>query len=82
MNSDLNKQAQALEVTFSGKTKPSHSQTCLKKILRIFLNEKLNFYHHIIERNAQMHIRSEICFTRLIFLLILKYNGNSQYNTQ
>ena len=62
MNSDLNKQAQALEVTFSRKTKSYHSQTCFNKILRIYLNEKLNFYHHIIERNAQMHIRSENLF--------------------
>ena len=62
MNSDLNKQAQALEVTFSGKTKSYHSQTCFNNILRIYLNEKLNFYHHIIERNAQMHIRSENLF--------------------
>ena len=62
MNSDLNKQAQALEVTFSGKTKSSYSQTCLNKMLRTFLNEKLNLYHHIIERNAQMHIRSENLF--------------------
>ena len=62
MNSDLKKQAQALEVTFSGKTKSYHSQTCFNNILRIYLNEKLNFYHHIIERNAQMHIRSENLF--------------------
>ena len=62
MNSDLNKQAQALEVTFSGKTKSSLSQTSLNKILRTFVNEKLNFYHHIIERNAQKHIRSENLF--------------------
>ena len=60
--SDLNKQAQALEVTFSVKTKSYHSQTCFKNILIIYLNEKLNFYHHIIERNAQMHIRSENLF--------------------
>ena len=46
-------------VTFSRKTKLYHSQTCFNNILRIYLNEKLNFYHHIIERNAQMHIRSE-----------------------
>ena len=62
MNLDLKKQAQALEVTFSRKTKSSHSQTCLNKMLRTFLNEKLNFYHHIIERNAEMHIRSENLF--------------------
>ena len=62
MNSDLNKQAQDLEVTFSGKTKPSHSQTCLNKMLRTFLNEKLNFYQHITERNAQMHKISENMF--------------------
>ena len=49
-------------VLFSGKTKSSHSQTCLDKMLRTFLNEKLNFYHQIIERNAQMHIRSENLF--------------------
>ena len=62
MNSDLNKQAQALEVKFLEKTKSSHSQTCLNKMLRTFRNEKLNFYHHIIETNAQMHIRSENLF--------------------
>ena len=62
MNSDLKKQAQALEVTFSRKTKSYHSQTCFNNILRICLNEKLNFYHHIIERNSQMHIRSENLF--------------------
>ena len=54
MNSDLKKQAQALEVTFLRKTKSNHSQTCFSKILGIYLNEKLNFYHHIIERNTQM----------------------------
>ena len=62
MNSGLNKHAQALEVTFSGKTKSYDSQTCFNDILIIYLNEKLNFYHHIIERNAQMHIRSENLF--------------------
>ena len=62
MNSDLNKQAQDLEVTFSTKTKSSHSQTYFNKMLKTFLNEKLNFYDHIIERNAQMHIRSENLF--------------------
>ena len=62
MNSDLNKQAQALKVTFSRKTKSYHSQTCFNKTLRIYLNEKLNFYHHIKERNAQMHIRSKNLF--------------------
>ena len=62
MNSDLKKQAQTLEVTFSSKTKSNHSQTCFNNILRIYLNEILNFYHHIIERNAEMHIRSENLF--------------------
>ena len=59
INSDLNKQAQALEVTFSGTAKSYHSQTSFKNILRIYLNEKLNFYHHILENNAQIHIRLE-----------------------
>ena len=59
INSDLNKQAQALEVKFSRTTKSYHSQTCFKNISRIYLNEKLNFCHHILERNAQMHIRLE-----------------------
>ena len=58
MNSDLNKQVQALEVTFSRKKKSYHSQTGLNNILRIYLSEKLNFYHHITERNAEMHARS------------------------
>ena len=60
INSDLNKQARALEVTFSRTTKLYHSQTCFNNnILRLYLNQKLNFYHHILERNAQMHIRLE-----------------------
>ena len=59
INSDLNKQDQALEVMFSRTTKPYHSQTCFNNILRIYLNEKLNFYHHILVRNAQMYIRLE-----------------------
>ena len=58
MNSNLNEKAQAQEVIFSRKTKSHHSQTCFNNILRIYLNEKLNFYH-IIERNAQMQTRSE-----------------------
>ena len=62
MNLDLKKQAQALGVKFSRKTKSYYSQTCFNNILRIHLNEKLNFYDHIIERNAQMRIRSENLF--------------------
>ena len=62
MNSDLNKQVQALDITFSRKTKSCHSQTCFNNILRTYLNEKLNFYQHIIEKNAQIHIRSENLF--------------------
>ena len=61
---------------FKEKTKPYHWQTCFNNILKNYLNEKLNFCHHIIERNDQMHIRSEICVTGLIILLILKYNWN------
>ena len=57
MNSDLNKQAQTLETTFSRKIKSYHLQTGFSNILRIYLNEKLDFYHHIIERNAQTLIK-------------------------
>ena len=59
INSDLNKQAQALKVTFSRTTKSYHSQTCFNNILTICLNEKLNFYHYVFVRNAQMYIRLE-----------------------
>ena len=62
MNSDMDKQAQALEVTFSSKTKSYHLQTCFNNILRIYLTGKLDFYHDIIERNALMQIRSENLF--------------------
>ena len=31
-------------------------------IKNLYLNKKFNFYHHIIERNAQMHKRSENLF--------------------
>ena len=59
INSDLNKQTQALEVTFSRTTNSYHSQTCFNNLLRIYLNEKLNFYHHILLTNAQMYTRFE-----------------------
>ena len=59
INSDLNKQAQALEVTFSRTTKSYHSQTCFNNILRIYQNDKLNFYHHVLVRISQMYIRLE-----------------------
>ena len=49
-NSDLSKHAQPLEVTISRTTKSYQSQTCFNNILRIYLNEKLNFYHHILVR--------------------------------
>ena len=59
INSDLNKQAQALEVTLLRTTKSYHSQTCFNNILRIYLNEKLNFYHYILVKKAQMYMRLE-----------------------
>ena len=59
INSDMKKQAQALEITFSRITRSHHSQTCFNNILRIYLNEKLNCYHHILVRNAQMYIGLE-----------------------
>ena len=59
INSDLNKQAQAPEVTISRTTKAYHSQTCFNNISRIYVNKKLNFYHHILVRNAQMYVRLE-----------------------
>ena len=59
INSDLNKQAQALEVTFSRTAKSYHSQTCFNNILRICQNDKLNFYHHVLVRISQMYIRLE-----------------------
>ena len=50
MNSDLKKQAQAQgSYIFKEKTKPYESQTCFNNILRVYLNQNLNFYHHIIE---------------------------------
>ena len=55
-------QTQALEVTFSRKRKSFDSQTCFNNMLRVYVNKKLNFYHHIIQGNAQMHIRSENLF--------------------
>ena len=59
INLDLKKQAQSLEVKYSRTTKSYHSQTCFNNILRIYVNKKLSFYYHILERNAQMHVRLE-----------------------
>ena len=59
INSDLNKQDQALEIKISRATKSYHSQTCFDNVLRIYLNKKLDFYHHILVRNAQMRVRLE-----------------------
>ena len=56
------------QVIFWRTTKSYHSQTCFNNILRIYLNEKLNFYHHTLVRNAQMYTRLENLFTRIIFL--------------
>ena len=59
INSDMNKQAKAREVTFRKTTNSYHSQTYFNSILRTYLNQKMNFYYHITERNAQVHIRLE-----------------------
>ena len=59
INSDLNKQARALEVKISRTIKSYRSQTCFNNVLRIYLNEKLNFYHDILVRNTQVYIRLE-----------------------
>ena len=58
MNSDLKKQGQALEV----KNHITHKHVSAILRSRIYLNEKLNFYHHIIDRNAQINIRPENLF--------------------
>ena len=44
--------------TFSRTAKSHHSQI-FNNILRIYMNQKMNFYHHILVRNAQIHIRLE-----------------------
>ena len=59
INSYLNKQAQALKVTSLRAIKSYHSQNCLNNILRIYVNERLNFYHYILVRNAQIYKRLE-----------------------
>ena len=48
-----------LEHIYLPRTLSYHSQTCFNNISRIYLNEKLNFYHHILVRNSQMYIRLE-----------------------
>ena len=55
---------------------------CFNSILRSYLNKKLNFYHQILMRNAQMYTRLENLVYENNLLLILKYNRNHQYNTQ
>ena len=37
-----------LEHIYLSRTLSYHSQTCFNIILKIYLNEKLNFYHHIL----------------------------------
>ena len=74
-NSDLNKQAQALEVTCLRTTKSYHLPTCYNNILRIYLNEKLNIYHHILERCAQMHIRADRSDCRADILKYLYFSS-------
>ena len=69
INSDLNKQAQALEVTFSRAAKSYHSQTCFNNILRNYQYQKLNFYHHILVRNDQLYIRLEnLVYQNYVFI--------------
>ena len=58
-NPDLNQQAQ--EVTFSETmTKSYHSQICFRKILGIYLNEKLNFCYHVCVRSVEV-IKIYVC---------------------
>ena len=57
INSNLNKQAQDLEVKISKTTKSYHSQTCFNN--KTLSEWELNFYHHILVRNAQIYIRLE-----------------------
>ena len=59
LNSDLSKQAQAIELTFSRATKSYYSLTYFSNMLRVYVNEILNFYHHILVRNAQKYRRLE-----------------------
>ena len=66
-NSDLNKQTQAIEIKISSTTKSYHSETCFYNILRIDLNEKLNFYLHVLVMNAEMYVGT------YIFLLTPKF---------
>ena len=70
-----------LQVTFSRTTKSYQSQTCFNNIFRIYLNEKLNFYHHIIERNAQMHITLEnlVYYNNLFINFEIKSKSSIQY---
>ena len=57
MNSDLKKQAQTLELTFSSKRKSYHSQTYFNSLLRIYPNEKSNFYHDRDKYSSTYKIR-------------------------
>ena len=45
---------------------------CISVPLRIYLYEKLNFYDHILVRNAQMHIR--------IFIFPINHNRHQLYS--
>ena len=56
INSDLNNQAQALELTFSRTAKSYYLATCFNNIFRIYLIDKLNFYNQILVTNAEMYI--------------------------
>ena len=60
MNSDLNKQAQALEVKFSMKTKSRRNQ--FQQFIKNLPEWEIEFLYHIKEGNAQMRIRSENLF--------------------
>ena len=66
IDSDLNKQAQTQPQVLENKILikdnkitltnqfPQYIKNLSDNILRIYLHEKLNFYHHILVRNAQM----------------------------
>ena len=53
INSDMHKQAQAIEVTQQGQQNHiTHKPVSTIYISRIYWNEKLNFHPHILVRNA------------------------------
>ena len=81
INSDISKQAQAVKFKISRTTELYHSQTfCNKIYFKNLFEWEIEFLSSYFSEKCSNVRLENLVITRIIYLLILKYNRNHQYN--